>query len=457
MTRRAVFAASAVAGSGLMALPAWARPLRHRRRHRPRHAGGRPRPEEPIGTPGIPAPVDTVVILMMENHSFDNILGLLPYQVAARRQVDGLPGNGQTPTASNPDRSGRPVTAFHLPDQCPSTGLTQAWDASHRQYNGGRNDGFVTNVGLNTPMGYFDSSDLPVTYALAGRFPISDRYFCSTLCQTEPNRRFLFAGTASGVISDEPQTFAVPAANGTIFDRLDAAKISWLDYYDNAPSPFYLPNVHNNPLQVARCVKNSQFFSDAAAGRLPRVSFVEPNYKYQSQENPQDVAYGESFIASVAHACMSSPQWRSLALFITWDEHGGFYDHVPPPAAVPPDDIPPNISGEGQSQPGGYDRYGFRVPMIVVSPWARPNYVSRVVADHTSILSFIEHKWNLPPLTRRDASAWNLSDMFDVSAAHFLHPADLPAPPSVDASLAKCKADGESPPQAGDATNVSPF
>src|SRR5947209_14850164 len=265
-----------MAGTGVYALPAWARTLRHLRRHRPRgprEPGSVPSPEQAPGTPGIPREIDTVVVLMLENHSFDNIIGMLPYQAASRRGVDGLPGNGTAPTASNPDRSGRPVTAFHLPDNCPSTGLTQAWDSSHAQYDGGRNDGFVTHVGVNTPMGYFDSSDLPVTYALAAQFPISERYFASTLCQTEPNRRFLFAGTASGVISDQPQTFNVPAAGGTIFDRLDAAKVSWLTYYDNAPTPFYLPNVRNNPLQAARMVKNSQFFSDSAAGKLPHVSF----------------------------------------------------------------------------------------------------------------------------------------------------------------------------------------
>ena len=459
LTRRSLLAAGAVAGSGLVAVPAWARPARHVRHHRhrrPRQPDSLPNPSEPIGTPGLPAQVDTVVILMLENHSFDNILGMLPYQVPARRGVDGLPGDGRVPTASNPDRNGKPVTAFHLPDACASTGLTQNWDSSHRQFDGGRNDGFVTNVGTNTPMGYLDSSDLPFTYGLAAQFPVSDRYFCSTLCQTEPNRRFLFAATASGVISDQDQTITVAAANGTIFDRLDAGKVSWLDYYDNSPSPFYLPNVRDNPLQAARCVKNSQFFSDAAAGRLPHVSVVEPNYHYQSEENPQDAAYGENFLASVVGACTASPQWPSLALFITYDEHGGYYDHVPPPAAIAPDDIPPDLKGEGGTLPGGYDRYGFRVPLIVVSPWARPGYVSHVVADHTSLLSFIEHRWNLPALTRRDANAWNLADVFDVSRPHFMDPGRFPDPPPIAPTLAKCQADGENPPQAGSPNDLRP-
>jgi len=449
LTRRTVVGAGlgAAAGLALGGLPAWAAPLRHVRHHRPRRADSLPVPDQPMGTPGIPRAIDQVVILMLENHSFDNILGMLPYRVRSRRGVDGLPGDGRVPTAANPDSSGNPVRSFHLPDLCPSTGLTQAWDASHVAYDNGRNDGFVRAGGTTTPMGYFDQDDLPVTYALAAHFPISDRYFSSALAQTYPNRRFLFAATASGTISDDPRDFAVRAPNGTIFDRLDAGRVSWRVYYDNAPSPVILPNFSGNPLDVARTVKNSQFFTDAAAGRLPQVSFVEPNFKTQSEENPQDVAIGENFVARVVAAVQGGPRWPSSALFITYDEHGGFFDHVPPPAAVTPDDTPPNLH---QSPDGGYragyDRYGFRVPLTVVSPWARAGYVSHMVSDHTSILSFVEHKWNLPALTRRDANAWPLTDMFDTRRAAFLEPPSLPAAPSIDATLARCRADGHKPP-----------
>ena len=306
-----------------------------------------------MGAPGLPLGVDQVVILMLENHSFDNVLGMLPYQAPGRGNVDGLPGDGRTPGAANPDALGNPVRSFHLPDTCPpSAGLTQAWDASHRQYDGGANDGFVRVGGTSTPMGYFDQSDLPVTYALARVFPVSDRYFGSVLGQTYPNRRFLFAGTASGTISDDPRDFAVRAPNGTIFDRLDAAGISWRVYYDNAPSPFILPNFSGNPTDVARCVKNPQFFTDAAAGQLPQVTFVEPNFKYQSEENPQDVNFGENFLSRVAAAVMNGPQWKSTALLVTYDEHGGYYDHVPPPPAITPDDTPAQPERAGRDLPG---------------------------------------------------------------------------------------------------------
>jgi phospholipase C len=412
-----------------------------------RGPGWRPRPWEPMGTPGAPREIDTVVILMLENHSFDNILGLLPYRVNARRHVDGLPGNRRGPTASNPDANGTRVRSFHLPDLCPDHGLTQNWNSSHNQYNGGRNDGFVRVAGSTTPMGYFDDHDLPVTYALASRFPISERYFCSVLGQTDPNRRFLFCATAAGETNDAPAGLTVHIPGGTIFDRFDAARVSWRVYFDNLASPFLIENFRANPSQVARCVKSPAFFADAAAGRLPRVSFVEPNFSVQSEENPQDVAFGEGLLARVVAALMSSPQWRSTALFVTYDEHGGYYDHVPPPRAIPPDDTPPDLGAPGEGTfPAGYDRYGFRVPLTVVSPWARPRYVSRFIADHTSLLSFVEHKWNLPALSRRDANAWPLHDMFDLRRPHFLKPPALPAAPSVPAGLAKCRADGRNPP-----------
>lgn len=449
VTRRSALGigAGAAATLALGGLPAWARvtaspylPYRLR-------PDQLPHPDRPMGEPGIPR-IEHVVLLMMENHSTDNVLGMLPHVSAARRDFDGLPvdRNG-IPIASNPDNTGRHVRSFALPDVCPAHGLTQNWNSSHHQWDSGRNDGFVRNANSHTPMGYLTSAQMPVTYALASHFPVSDRFFCSVLGQTLPNRRYYFSGTSSGQINDDNSSILVSAHNGTIFDRLDAGRVSWRVYYGNTPSPFYFPNFRNNPRQVARCVKNAQFFSDAAGGRLPSISYLEENFAYQSEENPQDIAFGESFLRRVATAVMDSPVWPKTALFITYDEHGGWYDHVPPPRAVPPDNIPAalGLSAKG-TFPARFDRYGFRVPLTVVTPWARPGYVSHKVADLTSILAFIERKWNLPPMTRRDAGAWDLSDMFDVSTRRLLEPIALPPAPDISTTLAKCRADGEAPP-----------
>ncbi len=451
LTRRSAvgIGAGAAVAFAVGGLPAWARTAA-RSQLRP-HRGWvdeLPFPDRPMGEPGIPQ-IEHVVLLMLENHSADNVLGMLPHVSAVRRgEFDGLPANRHgIPVAGNPDGNGNRVRSFALPDMCPSHGLTQNWNSSHNQWHGGRNDGFVANANSTTPMGYLTPAQMPVTYALAKRFPVSDRFFCSVLGQTLPNRRYYFSGTSSGQINDDNSSILVPAANGTIFDRLDAGKVSWRVYYGNTPSPFYFPNFRNNPRQVARCVTNEQFFTDASAGRLPSVSYVEPNFGYQSEENPQDIAYGESFLRRVAAAVMEGPQWHKTALLITYDEHGGWYDHVPPPRAVPPDDIPPDLtlSAKGTFR-ARFDRYGFRVPLTVVSPWARPRYVSHKVADLTSPLAFIERKWNLPAMTRRDAAAWHLGDMFDVTRRSLPKPLSLPPAPDIEITLAKCRADGEDPP-----------
>ncbi len=413
-----------------------------------------PFPDRPLGEPGIPQ-IEHVVLLMLENHSADNVLGMLPHVSSARRRnFDGLPANWRgIPIASNPDGHGNRVRSFALPDVCPAHGLTQNWNSSHNQWHGGRNDGFVTNANSTTPMGYLTPEQMPVTYALARHFPISDRFFCSVLGQTLPNRRYFFSGTSSGQINDDTSSILVSAANGTIFDRLDAGKVSWRVYYGNTPSPFYFPNFRNNPGQVGRCVKNEQFFADASAGRLPSVSYVEPNFSYASEENPQDIAFGEGFLRQVAVAVMEGPLWSRTALFITYDEHGGWYDHVPPPRAVPPDNIQPDLTLSAKGTfPARFDRYGFRVPLTVISPWGRPRYVSHELADLTSTLAFIERKWNLPPMTRRDAAAWDLSDMFDITRRRLPEPLRLPPAPNIEMTLAKCRADGEDPPVAATGT-----
>ncbi len=452
LTRRTALAAGAAAAASLaFGGPASARA---RKRHPPprrRRPDELPRPDRPIGHPGVPHEVEHVVLVVMENHSTDNVLGMLgQFSRGRHRYYDGLPVNRWgVPVATNPDRQGRPVRSFPLRDLCPgSTGLTQNWNSSHRQYNHGRNDGFVTNVDSPEPMGYLTPKQLPVSYGLASFFPVSDRYFCSVLGQTLPNRRYLFSATSSGQVNDDNSSLSVPAAKGTIFDRLDAGAVTWRVYYGNTPSPLYFPNFRNNPLQVARCLKYPQFFSDAAAGKLPSVSVVEPNFTFQSEENPQDIAYGEAFVHDVVTACLHSPQWPKLAMFLTYDEHGGYYDHVPPPSAVPPDDLPPNLTLSAKGTYNArFDRYGFRVPLTVISPWGQPRYVSHQVADHTSLLAFIERKWNLPAMTRRDAVAWDLRDMFDTSRPRLLNPPKLPPPPDISASLGQCQADGKNPPQ----------
>jgi phospholipase C len=367
-------------------------------------------------------------------------LGRVPYEV--RRPLDGLTFRHGRSANFNRDRYGARHFASRAASPCQIHGIpSNAWNASHESFDDGLNDGFAR---ASTPvaMWYWDKRTLPFTYSLAKHFPIGQRYFCSVLAQTYPNRRFFFTGTASGTISTDSATFSIPAANGTIFDRLDAHKIDWAIYYQNLPTAGIVPGALAG--RGARLHTFDQFAGDVAAGRLPQFTFIDPNYTTTSQENPQDVQVGEQFIAQVVNTLIRAPTWRHTALFITWDEHGGYYDHVPPPRAVKPDSIPPRV--KPGDAPGGYGRYGFRVPLFVVSPWARPGYVSSVVQDHTSITAFVERKWNLPAMTFRDANAHPMTDYFDFRRPAFAKPPRLAAAPALGPGLDRCRAQGLTPP-----------
>ncbi|MGH2866412.1 MAG: alkaline phosphatase family protein [Solirubrobacteraceae bacterium] len=446
LTRRRllVSGANAIAGATLAgqigSLPAWARPARASPDAQPsqaqalavlgrsglRHPDSLPATALAVGTDTLPA-IEHVVVLMLENHSYDNFLGMLGRGASETVRGDGftLASDGR-PTASNPYPDGRPLRAFRMPTTCQPHGVpSQEWEQSHIQYAGGRNDGFVISNSGPVAMGYWTREDLPFTYDLATQFPIGDRWFASALAQTDPNRRFLIAATANGMTDDIggspgnliPDASLGMPANGTIFERLTAAGISWVDYCFSFPTgaTMELYPTNDGPYSATNVKSISQFYSDAAAGTLPSFSLLDPDYNTQSQEDPQNIVLGESLLAQVVHALGNSPAWPRTLLIVTYDEHGGYYDHVPPPPALAPDSIAPQVQ-PGESSYDGFARYGFRVPAVVVGPYAKPNHVSHVVYDHTSILAFIERKWNLPAMTYRDANANDLTDLLDLGA-----------------------------------------
>ncbi len=398
------------------------------------HSGTLPAETLAGGAPhGASIPIDHIVVLMQENHSFDNYFGRLP--AFGHADVDGLPAD-----ASNPDGSGAPVPGFHQDRYC-TVDTDHSWTGSHLEFNNGQNNGFVTQ---NNPdgaraMGYYDQSDLPFYYARATTFAIGDRYFCSVLGPTLPNRSYLLAATSFGHIRNDQGVFG----RLTIFNRLDDSGVTWKVYYNDLPYAAQLFGISSR----TSVVPFSHFISDAAAGTLPQVSFVDAAMGILRAEldehPPANIQQGEQFAASVTEAVLASPNWPRTALFITYDEHGGFYDHVPPPAACAPDAIPPMLDPSDPSSdfPAEFDRYGFRVPLLVVSPYAKPGFVSHVTYDHTSILRFIETRYDLPALTNRDANAAPLLDLFDFSRPALLTP-PLPPQVTVDATrLQQCRMD----------------
>jgi phospholipase C len=384
-----------------------------------REPGSLPFPDRPAGSDRLPG-IDHIVVLMKENHSYDNYFGMLERGDGFTLGADGLPLN------SNPDSAGQPVRAHHLSLPFnPSFDVSQTWNNSHHQWNGGAMDGFVTTTNSNEPMGYLDGTDLPWYYGFARTYGIGDRYFSSVLAPTFPNRRFLQAATASGLVSDAiPNPFA--HSPKLIWDLLDDHGIGWANYFVELPEVAFWPR---NILRYHGHLHDiGDFYDDCKAGRLPPVSMITTEFLAASEGELQDDQVGEAFTASLFDAAAAGPQWSHMLFVIVFDEGGGFYDHVPPPAAAIPDNIPPDIHVP-PDEPGGYDRYGFRVPCLVASPYAKPGHVSSVVYDHTSVLATIERKWNLPALTRRDAATSPLTDFVDLSKPpQFAAPAPLPRP-----------------------------
>src|SRR5262249_23644921 len=248
-----------------------------------RKPGSRPNPTLPEGTDTIPQ-IEHIVGLQMENHSCDDHFGML-----GRGDGYKLDASGK-PVDANPDGKGGFVKAFHMPSTCQLHGVPgQDWIRSHTSWNNGRNDGFVR---ASTPvaMGYWTEDDIPFYYGLAKAFPICDRFFCSVLAQTYPNRRFMLAGTAAGIVSTASSGLTVsPPPNGSIMDRLHAHNISWKDYYSDLPGVAVMLEDASKYQNTGNIVKVDEFYKDAAAGSLPSVSFVDPNFDHGSEENDADI------------------------------------------------------------------------------------------------------------------------------------------------------------------------
>ena len=353
-------------------------------------------------------PITHVIVLMQENRSFDHYFG----QLASWGQPDAeaLPAG-----AWNPDRDGKPVRAFHLPSTCVPGDPPHQWASMHAHWNDGRMDGFVTSAQAGADdddddagrfaMGYYDGRDLPFYYWLASTYSISDRYFSAAMGGTWPNRQIMYTGTAQSQHAPSSQLLGAHS----LFDAMNDAGVAWNVFTDGPPRQDCI-----GWKKGARGVEPmSRFFADLAAGTLPPVSFIDPNR--EDEHPPADVQRGEGWARLIYSRLVQSPLWPRLAAFITYDEGGGFFDHVPPPSACAP-----------APDRGEYDRRGTRVPLIVISPWARAHTVSHRVSDHASLLRLIELLNGLPALSDRDANADALLDRFDFTAPQLLHPPPAP-------------------------------
>jgi phospholipase C len=410
-------------------------------------------PMATLGSSVLPAdiPIDNVVVVMMENHSFDNYLGHLN-QYGNRSDVETASAD-----ASNPGADGGAVAWVH--EQHPCTADTDhEWAGTHQEVDNGKMDGFVTtNDGHYSgstfvpgpadggspalyngarAMGYYDQTDLPFYYQLANTFAVADHYHCAVQGPTWPNRMYLLAATSFGETTNvfpDISAYPFPSNDATLLDELEKRHVTWELYGNSLVSAeiIYTGAILN---RWGRPVKTSftQFQQDAKMGNLPQVAFVDPDLSSETnggagtdEHPPGDIQSGEVFVSQVVQAVMTSPQWAHTALFITHDENGGFYDHVPPPPACAPDMLPPKLA-PGDTTDAGFDAYGIRVLLVAVSPYAKKGYVGHQVYDHTSIARFIEAKFQLPALTARDANALPPTDLFD-----FTDPPAFATPPSL--------------------------
>ena len=340
----------------------------------------------------LPRPQDSgiehIVVVMMENRSFDHLLGWMPN------------ANGRQAGLTYPDNNGNPQPTHRLNYfvGCSHPDPDHTYTGGRAEYNGGKLDGWLrTSTNDDFSIGYYTQQDLPLFSTLALNFTTLCNYFCSIMSSTFPNRIFQHAAQ-----TDRLNNMSHLCTLPTIWDRLLAAGVSCRYYYSNVP---YLSAW--GPKYIGISSLYDQFSLDVAAGKLPAVSFVEPKFTILddglgSDDHPHaDLRNGEIFLREVIATLASSPQWRNTVLIINRDEWGGFFDHVVPPRVIAPNNIDTDLVD-------GKALLGFRVPVIIVSPFARGNpakpTVNSLLFDHVSVLKMIEWRWNLDPLTARDAS-----------------------------------------------------
>jgi phospholipase C len=372
--------------------------------------------------------ITTIVVVMMENRSYDHYLGA--------RALEGLGGDGLTAKMSNPDVGGKPITVYREKDFCVAD-PPHGWETSRVQFNKGANDGFVRayrqeHEGVKLApyvMGYFGREDIPLTWALADQYASCDRWFSSIMGPTWPNRFYLSSGQSGGRMDNRFELADWPS----LPSQLAAAGVPWSYYFSDLPFFSLYQDLPDGGLRAFP----GDFMTDAAAGTLPAVTFVDPTFGESGNDDhpPHHPIRGQAFLASIYAALAASPQWNNCLLVITYDEHGGFFDHVAPELA------------DDDRAAEGFDQLGFRVPTVVAGPYVKQGHVSSVVRDHTSVMSHLGGMFGLEPLTARVAWAEDLSELIDqdrLAAFDPAPPAKMP-PIEVDESMIEKECVGGKP------------
>jgi phospholipase C len=436
-----------------------------------------------VATATLENSVNHIIILAQENRSFDHYFGhLMQYwqkngypQATNGTTLDGMPDNASN--VGDPPAGGGPaptITAFPLNTMCVEN-PSPSWNESHVDFNRHDSisttfvgDGFAETAGHEGPindvtgsraMGFYTGDNLNYYYFMASNFATSDRWFSPVMSRTQINREYMLAATSQG------HAYPLDATTGAltakpIVQLLDENHITWKDYVHplNVTLPCttaqclmgqsylaqftYAPTIVKNEPQ--NMVPVDQFLTDANNGTLPQVVYIEPASAEGLDEHPTDIGSGPNdvqtgakFVASLINGLMKSPSWKDSIFILTWDEFGGFYDHVSPQPAVSPDGIAPmdlrhgdvclNTDGSIKPSPTCNFQYtGYRLPLVVISPFAKKNFVSHTVADYTATLKLIETRFHLPSLTARDQAQMDMTEFFDFNAVPWKTP---PTPP----------------------------
>ena len=356
--------------------------------------------------PGKLTAIQHIVFLICENHTFDNYFGTFPGVDGA---TSGLLSTGQA------------IPLSPMPDVYDPAALCNGWDCALEAMDSGKMDKFdLVSSGTRNAYTQAQQQEIPNYWTYARRFSIADHYFTSVHGPSLPNHLFAIAAQSGGAIDNgAPGAVAdcAPNSNSTVTvidpqgnrsqqircfdfptlpDSLEQAGITWRYYAEGGGFLALISHIYNSGMWRTNIAPPDQLVLDAQTGHLPSVSWLLPP-EYESEHPPDSMCDGENWTVGVLNALMQSPDWNSTVVFITWDDFGGFYDHVAPPQL---------------------DRFGLgpRVPLLIVSAYAKPGYISHTISDHTSILRFVETRYGLPALTSRDAQASNLLDAFDFDA-----------------------------------------
>lgn len=414
--------------------------------------------------------IEHLVVLMLENRSLDHVLGWL-YADSGNFSPTGQPFEGLTGRETCPGSDGKPVAAYRLTPQTehlyfmpgadPGEGYAatndQLWGSTAAPPAGSTPpmQGFVTDYAQaikdnnskgwyvvpgtteSMIMGCHTPATLPVISALATGFAVCDHWYGAVPTMTMPNRAFACAGTSQGRLDDRIKKFTVPS----IFGALSAKGVPWKIYGDTKAPLTKLDFPDTSSAPAANFGLLQDFRADAAGGKLPAYAFLEPSWgSTGNSEHPNyDVALGEQLILEVYRAIHDGPDWDTTLFVLTYDEHGGCFDHVPPPwGATPPDDTPGQFGFD-------FTRFGPRVPTVLVSPLIPAGTVFRVPdgsmpLDHTSLLATVEKRWGITPLTERDAAAPDVGAVLTLQQPRADDPlagVTAPAPPPTPTALAR--------------------